>query len=1142
MRKFVLLLFLFMVWTGLSIAKAQTAVYASSLSQHQKNYGNLQTIELKHVLSKLEEKYKISFLYDASLNDVGVSGNIDPEISSVDLQLDNILRGTALIYKKLEEGFYVILKKDQKVNNPLPDNGANQKSGSVGPANRNTEEFMRESSDVFTRHEITGRVVSTDGENLPGVNVVEKGTTNGTATDADGKYVITVSDPLSILVFSFIGFATQEVSIGGRTVIDIGLTPDISSLDEVVVVGYGTQKKSDLTGSISKVKDGEIKAIPVVALDRAMQGRAAGVLVTASSARPGGGSTIRIRGTGSVNAGNEPLYVIDGYPIGDLNSINPNDIESMEILKDASATAIYGSRGSNGVVIVTTKRGKTDQAAVEFDSFYGVQSVRRKIPLLNSQDYARFVNEARINGGGTAFFDGSAADRPLPEDITQNTDWQQEILREAPIQSYQLSLSGGENKTRYAISGSYFDQQGIVLNSEFKRYTLRANLDREISRKLTVGLSMQGAYTNSNSARTETDGGGASGVTNAALNFAPIFPVYNADGSYNRYQGALNGNLVDNPVGLANEITDQFNVFRLLANTYFDLKIMEGLNLRSTFGADLNNGKTNFYATRKIGLGASTNGSASISAFQNLNWLNENTLTYTKKIAQDHSLLALVGYTIQGYRNENFTARAANFSNDFGEYNNLGGGATLQSPSSGIGEWALISYLARVNYDFKNRYLLTVTARRDGSSRFGTNNKFGFFPSAALAWKIANESFLKNQRIFSDLKLRVSYGLSGNQEIGDYRYFSTITNASAALGNPSALNIGGAPNGIGNLDLKWETNAQFDIGLDASFLNNRVQLTADVYRKVTSDLLFSVNVPVTSGYTNSLQNIGEVENKGLELELKTINIDRGGFQWTSEFNIAFNENKILTLDGRPEFTAGEGSGHLQVFNTVLLKVGDPLSNFYGRQVEGIFQTADEIAASAQPTARPGDLKYKDITGDNIINDSDRTVLGNGLPKSFGGFNNTFTYRGVELNIFMQGSFGNSILNFGRFDLYNLNGGNNQSEDVLNRWTPTNTNTDIPRANSTGGQRILSSFHIEDGSYLRIRNISLGYTLPATLTERAYIKKAKIYVAAQNWITFTNYKGFDPEVSRFGTSSISQGMDYGGYPTAKTILVGLNLKF
>jgi TonB-dependent starch-binding outer membrane protein SusC len=1082
-----------------------------------------ENVELKKMLNKIERIAQVKFAYSPFI----VNASQHVSIVAKDRQLGDVL---ASLLTPLNISFEVISGRISLFKSAAKDStsSTNDDSDIDYPAN--------------TAIQVSGNVLDENSQSLPGVNVLEKGTTNGTSTDQDGRFTITVTDESAVIVVSFIGYTTQEIVAGKQTELTVTLKPDIKSLEEVVVVGYGTQKKGDLTGSVSKVKEGEIKAIPVVALDRAMQGRAAGVLVTANSARPGGGSTIRIRGTGSVNAGNEPLYVIDGYPTGDLNSINPNDIESLEILKDASATAIYGSRGSNGVVIVTTKRGTTDQSAIDFDSYYGVQTVRYKIPLLNSQDYARFVNEARINGGGSAYFDGSATDRPLPENITQNTDWQDEVLRQAPIQSYQLSLSGGENKTRYAISSSYFDQQGIVLNSYFKRYTLRANLDREVSAKLKVGLSMQGAYTTSNSARTETDGGANSGVTNAALNFAPHFQVYNPDGSYNRYQGVLNGNLVDNPVGLAKEITNQFNVFRLLANTYLDFRIIEGLNFRTTFGADLNNGKSNFYAPRKIGLGANTNGSASISTFQNLNWLNENTLSYSKTINQDHSLSALLGYTIQGYKNESVTANGANFSNDFATYNNLGAGATLQASSSTVSKWALASYLARVNYDFKNRYLLTLTARRDGSSRFGENNKFGFFPSAAFAWKVTNEGFMQNQRIISDLKLRVSYGVSGNQEIGDYRYYSTIVNTSAALGNPSLLNNGGAPNAIANPDLKWETNAQLDIGVDASFLNNRVQLTADVYRKVTSDLLFSVNVPVTSGYTTSLQNIGEVENKGIELELKTINVDKGGFKWISEFNLAFNQNKILTLDGRSQFTAGEGSGHLQVFNTVLLKVGEPLGNFYGRQVDGLFQTTDDIAASAQPTAKPGDLKYKDINGDGRIDDNDRTIIGNGLPDSFGGFNNTFTYKGFELNVFMQGSFGNSILNFGRFDLYNLNGNNNQSADVLNRWTPANTDTEIPRANSTGGQRILSSFHIEDGSYIRIKNISFSYSLPASLTERINIRKAKIYVAAQNWFTYTDYKGFDPEVSRFGTTSISQGMDYGGYPTAKTILVGLNLKF
>lgn len=988
---------------------------------------------------------------------------------------------------------------------------------------------------------VTGKVTDDKGGALPGVSIILKGTQRGTVTNVEGEFSFNVPDKGSVLVFSYVGYLQREVVIANQTSLAIQLLSDNKTLEEVVVVGYGTVKKSDLTGAVSKVGESDIKATPIVALDRALQGRVAGVHVTTNSAQPGGSTTVRIRGTGSVNAGNEPLYVIDGYPTGNLNSINPSDIESIDILKDASATAIYGSRGSNGVVIVTTKRGKEGQSSVNFESYYGVQSVRRKIPLMNAREYAEFINDTRVNGGSAPYFDGSTADRPLPSTLGEGTDWQDEVLRQAPIRNYQLSFTGGETKTRYAISGSYYDQQGILKNSYFKRYTLRANLDRDVKSWLKVGLSMQGAYTKSNASRTETDGGINSGVTTSAINYAPVFPIYNSAGTYYLDQGSLNGNLVDNPVGLVNEITDQNLNVRLLGNLFADIKLAEGLVFRTSWGSDILNTKSNYYATRLVRLGATSNGSATINSGFSLNWLNENTLSYTRDFGQKHNLNALVGYTTQGYHNEGVTANAINFTDDFAKFNNLAAGATLQTPGSSASDWALISYLARVNYNFDSRFLVTLTARSDGSSRFGPNNKYGFFPSGAIAWRVINEKFLRNQEVITDLKLRTSYGLSGNQAIGDYQYLSGLGVSTSVLGGSTpVLRTGWTPTALNNQDLRWEKNAQFDVGVDVGFLNNRLQFTADYYIKTTSDLLFSVNVPQTTGYSTALRNIGKVENRGLELSLSSVNVDKRDFRWNTEFSVALNRNKILTLDGRPEFTTGSGIGHLQVSNTVLLKVGEPLGNFYGRVMEGIFQNQGEIDNSAQKTAKPGDIRYKDINNDGVINDNDRTIIGNGYPKLFGGLNNTITYKGFELNIFFQGVAGNEILNYLRFDLYNLNGNNNQAKEVVNRWTSTNPSNEIPRATIAGGQRILSTFHIEDGAYLRLKNLSLGYNLPSALIKRIAVRNVKVYAAAQNYLTLTRYKGYDPEVSRFGTTSISQGMDYGGYPAAKTLLFGLNV--
>lgn len=1134
------------------LALAQSVVLARQQSKLLRTTQALptETKQLKEVLTNLSRQYQTSILFEeTTVQGISIPASTLTRSGKLEKQLQLVLKPYGLVAKKLNEQSYYVIKAPVK---------GEHLSASTAPTE--TDQSLELDRTITTVQPLTptlaatvdsrvsGRVTGEKGEGLPGVNVVIKGTIRGTNTDADGNYQLVIPNEKTILVFSFVGYTSQELPVGNRTSLDVQLQPDNKSLNEVVVVGYGTVKKSDLTGAVAKVGEANIKATPIPSLDRAMQGRAAGVQVITNSARPGGSATIRIRGSGSVNASNDPLYVIDGFPTGNLNSINTDDIESIEVLKDASATAIYGSRGSNGVVLVTTKRGRAGKTVISYDGYYGSQSVRRQIPLLNAQQFAEFVNEARVNGGGKPYFDGSTADLPLPSALGAGTDWQSQIFQKAPIQSHQLSASGGSDKSRYAVSFGYYDQQGVILNSNFKRYTLRANLDNNLTSRLKVGLTMQGAYTTGNNARTDVDGNNGGGITSAALTYAPNFPVYNADGSYYKNTGALNGYGVDNPMAIANEITNSNKTIRLLANSFLDYSIIEGLNFRTSFGADLQSSKTNYYATRLTTAGATLGGDAYVSNGQNVGWLNENTLNYSRQLSARHNLSALVGYTIQGLATETVRANASTFSDDFAEFNNLGAGSTLTAPSSDASDWRLISYIARVNYGFDDRFLFTLTGRRDGSSRFGENNKFGFFPSGAIAWKLANETWIKNLTMVSDAKLRLSYGLSGNQEIGNYRYLANINASPYILGG--TLNVGATTAGVANPDLRWERNAQFDAGLDFGLFNNRVQVTADYYVKTTSDLLFQVGIPTSSGFSTTLKNIGRVQNKGFELALNTVNIDRGGFRWTSEFNVTFNRNKILTLDGREQFTTGTDA---LIFNTavnpILLKVGSPLGNFYGRVTDGIFQNQAEVDASAQKgNAKPGDIRYKDLNGDGVINDNDRDIIGNSNPNSFGGFNNTFSYKGFDLNIFVQGTFGNDLLNYGSFDLVNLTGGSNQSARVLDRWTPTNPSNTIPRANSAGGSRILSTFQIEDASYLRFKNISLGYALPRTLLDRLAISSARVYVTAQNWFTITKYTGYDPEVNRYGGTStsqgpsLSQGLDYGAYPSAKTVLVGLNLKF
>lgn len=1111
---------LLLVFAGVSLAantEAQVLEKRVSL--------NMEEQEIGKTLREIEKQASVRFVYSPQVIRAGQKISVISRQEKLGELLDKMLAPLGIRYEV--SGKYILLSDDRS-----------------GQLRREESSFMTLPTDPDRA--VRGKVTDEKGEALPGVNVILKGTQRGTTSAADGSFELTVPDAGSnILIFSFVGYLSQEIEVGTRNILDVKLREDEKSLEEVVVVGYGTVKKSDLTGSVSSVGSAEFRETPTVDFGRALQGRASGVLVTQNSGSPGAEATIRIRGTGSINAGNDPLYVVDGFPTGSINTINPSDIESIEILKDASATAIYGSRGSNGVVIVTTKRGKAGQSNISYESYYGIQSVRRTIPLLNSRQYAEFINDARINGGGKAYFDGSSASRPLPDQIMVDTDWQDLVLRKAPIQQHQLMISGGESKTKFAISGNIYDQQGIILGSDFKRYSLRANIDRDISDRISLGLNITGAFKESNMARSDYGGGANAGVMNAALNYAPVFPVYNPDGSYYRDQSSLNGNLVDNPVGIAKEITNIARSTRILANTFLNIRILDGLVFRTSFGADLTNSKNNFYATRAIGIGMGSNGIAEISASAGTEWLNENTLTYSKTFGPSgkHQLIGLAGYTVQQASSEYVFASAINFNDDFAKYHNLSAGGTYQRPRSDVNDWALISYLSRINYGFDNRYLLTLTARMDGSSRFGPNKKYGFFPSGAFAWRLINEKFMLGQKIFSDLKLRTSYGLTGNQDIRNYAYLSLINNVRQPFGSPNpVLFTGNVPNGISNLALGWESNAQFDAGLDVAFFENRLQLTLDYYRKRTFDLLFEVNVPQTTGYSFSLRNIGEMENKGFELGISSMNIKNDAFEWSTSLNITSNRNKVLSLDGRSEFTTGAGSGHHGVDNTVLMKVGQPVGDFYGRKVIGIFQTEEEVNSYGQANARPGDLKYEDVNGDGVISNDDRSVIGNGNPLFFGGMTNQFRLKNFELNFMLQGSFGNDILNFARFDLYNLNGNNNQSVDVLDRWRPDHPSNTIPRANATGGQRIFSSFHVEDGSYLRLKNISLGFHFHNYLTRLVKLSGAKLYISAQNYLTFTRYKGFDPEVSWAGNSAISQGMDFDAYPNAKSVMVGLNLNF
>lgn len=990
--------------------------------------------------------------------------------------------------------------------------------------------------------EVSGTVTAEDNTPLPGVSVFLKGSSAGSVTDVNGRYSIRVPAQ-GILLFSFIGMRNTEASINGRTTIDVAMQTDVSQLEEVVVVGYGTQKKADVTGSIGSVSMKEIKATPITGLAQSIQGRVTGVQVQQTSNAPGGGVSIRIRGGNSLQGGNEPLYVIDGFPL--LNeagpTLNPNDIESIDILKDASATAIYGSRGANGVVIITTKRGKSGRTNIQFESYYGVQNVRKKLDMLNATQLAQLINEGIANNNADT--GGTTAPVFTAEQVAalgKGTNWQDEIFRSAPQQNYQLSVSGGDDKNQYLISGNYFNQDGIVLGTGFQRGSLRMNLDRNLSQKFKLSNSIVLTRTEGNNVNTDNDGGSGAGVVYGALNFSPTVPVRNPDGTYtiDNRPGAIK---ISNPVALATETKNLNTGTRILGTISGEYEIFDGLKAKVLIGANVNNTKNSTYIPRTVYAGSGSNGLATISSTQSRDWLNENTLTYQKIINDAHKLTALVGYTVQSFRSETYGASAQNFSNDILENNSLGAAQQTNPSSSSVTEWGLRSYIGRVNYDYDGRFLMTLTTRIDGSSRFGIGKKNAVFPSGSVAWRISKEKFMSGIPSVSDLKVRVSYGITGNQEILPYSSLPRLSVYNYNFG--SALNIGYAPSSIANPNLSWEPTAQADIGIDIGLFTNRITITADVYQKKTKDLLYNVPLPTTTGYPTSLQNIGKTENEGIEFGLNTVNIEKE-FKWSTNFNISANRNKISDLGAnvKGDVPSGGASGHLQLANSGILRIGQPVGTFFGLVTDGIFQNQAEIDASVQKTAKPGDRRYKNVNPDNTINASDRAILGYAQPKYFFGFTNNFSYKGFELSVFFQGTHGNSIFNINRFEQESMTGVSNQSTVVLDRWTASNPSNTIPRANSVGQPYQVTSRQIEDGSYIRMKNVQLAYNLPYSVLERFSIASARIYVSGQNLFTITDYSGYDPEVSRFGQDNASFGTDYGSYPTAKMYLVGLNLSF
>ena len=1013
--------------------------------------------------------------------------------------------------------------------------------------------------------EITGVVVNgADKSPLPGVSVVVKGTTTGTATNADGRFTLPLTgDANPTLVLSFVGFSSKEVSVGSSATLGtVELLESTTALNDVVVVGYGTQRKRDLTGSVGSISAEQVAEIPIARADQILQGRVSGVQVTQTNAEPGGNVSIRIRGTNSINSGNEPLFVVDGFPgAGDLNSINPSDIESIEVLKDASATAIYGSRGANGVVLITTKKGKVGKGTVNVEAYTGVQIIRQKYELMNAQEFATYLNEVREQ------LNTQSPNSQIPLPYTQaeigamgeGTDWQDEILRTGRINNYQVGFNGGSEATRYNLSFNYFDQEGIILNSGFKRGTVRLNLDNKVSPKLSFNFSSQVGGTQERRAFVNSQGGSFGGVLLDALRFSPINPVYD-DGDYFFANGPQPYvEFIGNPVAYAKKTKDRRNTARALLNLAGNYELLKGLTLRVTGGLDYNNQQQEVYRPSDIFLGRNTQGSAVRGNVNRYSWVNENTLTYDRQITPDHALNVVGGVSLQKFYGNDFNARASNFfTNDLGT-DNLGLGANVLPPNSGKFNSSLASYFGRVNYRLFEKYLFTFTMRADGSSRFGPNDKWGYFPSAAVAYRLIDAKFMQRFTSLSDLKLRVSYGVTGNQEIANYQSLARYDVAAYALGTTRAVGL--AVQNIGNPDLRWESTASGNVGIDLALFKNRIVFTADYYQKQTNDLLLYVSAPPSLGYPDYLLNVGKVGNKGLELALTTANIDKGKFSWNTNLNFSLNRNKVLALgEGEKERLVGSSSTSLfpgsGVGNTSILRVGEPIGSFYGYVFDGIWQTQEEITASGTRTpVRPGDPRYLDLNGDNIINGDDRTIIGQAQPDFIYGATNTFKFGGLSLIVFVQGVKGSDVLNLNRYELESGTAGTNKLKSVVDRWNGPGTSNTIPRASSVlrRGTGIVSDV-VENGSFVRLKTVTIAYDLPKFNNS---VHRASVYVTAQNLVTWTKYSGYDPEVNSFGGDNLSPGgvnqgnlspnnlslnTDYNAFPTTRTFTAGVRLGF
>jgi len=1028
---------------------------------------------------------------------------------------------------------------------------------------------------------IQGKVsASLDGSPLAGATVSIRGTNQAGQTDDAGSFSIQAAIPATLVV-SFTGYVTQTITVNDSKPLSVALVSDEEQLEEVVVVGYGTQRKRDLTGSIASVKGDDIRLPSAASFDQMLQGRVAGAQISQTTGAPGGNVNVQIRGVSSITGGNQPLYVVDGFAIGGssqssdmqsfggstfssagmanntqqrinpLASINPADIESIEVLKDASATAIYGSRGANGVVIITTKRGALGKPEVSFDVSYGIQQIAHKLDMMNAQEFAEYTAEGRDAAWVYANPATNSASDPNevrssttqvkpefrhPESLIYNTDWQDAIYRTAPVQNYQLAIGGGTDKIRYRVSGGYFDQQGIILTSDYNRFNLRTNVEAQLSDWIKIGTNTAGSYAYGTFPNTEGHLGNRP-IIGAAIASSPAIPIRDEAGNY--FSEILDplGVTVENPLFILDNFTDKRKLSDFLTNNYVEIKLLEPLTFKSSIGVKFATNEIRLWKSSKLGsYGSQTSpATAGVTKDESLNWLNENTLTFDQTFSNIHHLNAFAGFTVQKDTYDRLSAGATDFPTDYVPYLSAG---TVNAGTHIISQWAMVSLIARANYSYDGRYLLTATVRRDGSSRFGQNNKWGTFPSFSVGYNISEESFMEPVRFVNNLKIRASYGLAGNNQIGNYAHIGLLTPSNYV--DNGQLAPGLIPSNMPNYNLTWEKSKQVNLGLDVGFFQDRISLTADIYRDLKTALLLAVQLPAATGYGSSTQNIGEIENKGLELALSTENIKGDRFNWSSTLTFNRNVNKVLKV-------AVDG-GRISNSAYQITQVGDPISSFYLMNVLGVFKNAEEVSSNPiqHPATQPGDLRFEDVDQNGRITASDKRIVGSPWPDFTWGFLNNFSYKNWSLNVFVNGSQGADTYFIAGETILGSNGVQNQLSMVNDRWrSESNPGSGlIPRAirsNHAYGFSTSSRF-LFDASYIRIKNVRLGYQLPGSLAVRLRTTGLNVFIDVTNLATFTDYPGYDPESNTAGDNIDNSGLDFMTYPLARTFTFGIGLKF